>query len=93
MSAEDISRIQEWADFLEEYARDWDKTFENRPDYFTQEFWYILVSCTTAYWKNRPLKIADLTAKMKSGAPNVRRQRISKAVDDGYLTIKEISSP
>ncbi len=31
-----------WTAVLEQYARDWDVTFENRPSYFTQEFWYLL---------------------------------------------------
>ncbi|WP_106640094.1 hypothetical protein [Allosphingosinicella vermicomposti] len=77
-----------WAQALEDYARDWDATFENRPDYFTQEFWYLLVGCMIANWRGRPMTISAACQAMKSGSNRTREERIKRAVDDGFL-VKE----
>ena len=75
-----------WAGLLESYARDWDESFENRPSYFTQEFWYLLVGCLIAHWNGKPLTVSAATQYMKSGSNRTREERIKKAVVDGYLT-------
>jgi hypothetical protein len=75
-----------WANALEIYARDWDRTFENRPNYFTQEFWYLLVGCLIAHWKGRPMTVGAACQIMKSGSNRTREERLKRAVDDGYLT-------
>jgi hypothetical protein len=77
-----------WAHALEAYARDWDETFENRPGYFTQEFWYLLVGCMVANWRGRPMTVSAACQAMKSGSNRTREERIKRAVDDGFL-IKE----
>lgn len=77
-----------WATALELYARDWDETFEGRPDYFTQEFWYLLVGCLVAHMKGRPMTVSAACQHMKSGSNRTREERLKRAVDDGYL-IKE----
>lgn len=77
-----------WAQALEAYARDWDDTFENRPGYFTQEFWYLLVGCMIANWRGRPMTMSQACQAMKSGSNRTREERIKKAVDDGFL-VKE----
>ena len=77
-----------WAGALELYARDWDETFENRPNYFTQEFWYLLVGCLVAQMKGRPMTVSAACQNMKSGSSRTREERLKRAVDDGYL-IKE----
>lgn len=75
-----------WMDALEFYARDWDESFEGRPSYFTQEFWYMLVGCLRADWAGHPLSVSQLAHSMKSGSNRTREERIKRAVDDGYLT-------
>lgn len=74
-----------WIEALEEYARDWDDTFGGRPDYFTQEFWYMLIGCLRAHWAGQPLTVGQLAQTMKSGSNRTREERIKRAVDDGYL--------
>lgn len=74
-----------WAEALEAYARDWDETFENRPAYFTQEFWYLLVGCMIANWQGRPMTVGQACQIMKTGSNRTREERIKRAVDDGYL--------
>ncbi len=80
------ARLLLWAELLEEYARDWDRTFENRPSYFTQEFWYLLVGSLVNHWKGTPLTVSAAAQYMKTGSSRTREERIKKAVVDGYLT-------
>ena len=74
-----------WMEALEFYARDWDEAFGGRPNYFTQEFWYMLVGCLRADWQGTPLSVSQLAQTMKSGSNRTRDERIKRAVDDGYL--------
>jgi hypothetical protein len=74
-----------WAGVLESYARDWDRTFENRPNYFTQEFWYLLVGCLIAHWNGKPMTVGAACQIMKSGSNRTREERLKRAVEDGYL--------
>ena len=74
-----------WMDALELYAIDWDKTFENKASYFTQEFWYLLVRCMVNDWKGTPLSVSGACQQMKSGSNRTREERIRKVVADGYL--------
>ncbi|WP_417621378.1 hypothetical protein [Parasphingorhabdus sp.] len=80
-----------WAQALENYARDWDTTFENRPNYFTQEFWYLLVGCMIAHWSGKPMSVGAACQSMKSGSNRTREERLKRAVNDGYL-VKERTS-
>ena len=79
------AQLLAWAQALEAYARDWDETFEGRPNYFTQEFWYLLVGCLIADWRGRPITVGAACQIMKSGSNRTREERIKRAVDDGYL--------
>lgn len=74
-----------WALVMEAYGRDWDETFDNRPGYFTQEFWYLLILATIAQWRERPMTMSQACHAMKSGSNRTREERIKRAVDDGYL--------
>ncbi|HYC03213.1 MAG TPA: hypothetical protein VED40_07975 [Azospirillaceae bacterium] len=74
-----------WITALVDYAQDWDRTFENRPDYFTQEYWYLFVGCLTARWRGAPLTVSAACQVMKSGSNRTREDRIKRAVMDGYL--------
>jgi len=74
-----------WIEALEFYARDWDQSFENRPGYFTQEYWYLFVGSTVSYWRGAPLTVSAACQLMKSGSNRTREDRIKRAVDDGYL--------
>jgi hypothetical protein len=88
MTAPPSEEIIAWAHALEAYARDWDETFDNRPGYFTQEFWYLLVGCMIANWRGRPMTMSQACQQMKSGSNRTREERIKRAVDDGFL-VKE----
>lgn len=77
--------IIDWALVMEAYGRDWDETFDNRPGYFTQEFWYLLILATIAHWRERPMTMSQACHAMKSGSNRTREERIKRAVDDGYL--------
>lgn len=85
------SEITAWAQALEAYARDWDDAFGNRPGYFTQEFWYLLVGCMIADWRGRPMTMSAACQAMKSGSNRTREERIKRAVDDGFLTKERTS--
>lgn len=82
------ANILRWAEVLEAYARDWDETFEFRPDYFTQEFWYLLVGVWIAHSRGAPLTVSRACQLMKTGSNRTREDRLKRAVDDGFL-IKE----
>lgn len=79
------NELMAWMDALEFYARDWDETFDGRPSYFTQEFWYLLIGCIKADWGGNPLTVSQVAHGMKSGSNRTREERIKRAVDDGYL--------
>ncbi|MBU4163541.1 MAG: hypothetical protein KKF36_05430 [Alphaproteobacteria bacterium] len=81
----DLDELIDWMDALELYARDWDQTFGEQTNYFTQEFWYMLIGCVRAHWAGHPLTVSQLTQRMKSGSNRTREERIKRAVDDGYL--------
>lgn len=78
-----------WMDALEAYALDWDKTFEHKASYFTQEFWYLLVRCMINDWNGTPLSVSGACQQMKSGSNRTRESRIRKAVADGYLVKRQ----
>jgi hypothetical protein len=78
-----------WMDALEAYAVDWDKTFEHKASYFTQEFWYLLVRCMINAWNGTPLTVSGACQQMKSGSNRTREGRIKKAVADGFLVKRQ----
>lgn len=80
-----VEHLTVWGRILEEYAVDWDRTFNNRPTYFTQEYWYLLVRCTLAAVEGRPLTVSSAAQGMKSGSNRTRESRIQRAVVDGFL--------
>ena len=80
-----LKSVLAWMRLLDDYAKDWDSTFDNKPHYYTQDFWYLMVSCCLAYWEGRPLSVATACQHMKSGSNRTREERIKKAVIDGYL--------
>ena len=81
-----------WMDALEAYAIDWDKTFEHKASYFTQEFWYLLVRCMINAWNGTPLTVSGACQQMKSGSNRTREGRIKKAVEDGFLVKRQSES-
>lgn len=81
-----------WMDALEAYALDWDKTFEHKASYFTQEFWYLLVRCMINAWNGTPLSVSGACQQMKSGSNRTREGRIKKAVEDGFLVKRQRES-
>ena len=80
-----VEHLMRWGRVLEGYAVDWDNTFDNRPSYFTQEYWYLLVRCTLAAVEGRPFTVSLAAQSMKSGSNRTRENRIQRAVVDGYL--------
>lgn len=83
MADEDM--LRRWMAVLVDYAVDWDRTFESRPDYFTQEYWYLFAGCLTHHWNGAPLTVSAACQVMKSGSNRTREDRIKRAVMDGYL--------
>ncbi len=81
-----------WMNALEAYALDWDKTFEHKASYFTQEFWYLLVRCMINAWNGTPLTVSGACQQMKSGSNRTREGRIKRAVDDGFLVKRQRQS-
>lgn len=77
--------LTQWHDALDFYAHDWDKTFDFRGTYYTQEFWYLLVDCVINYWRGSPLTVGNAIEKMKAGSKRTRDERIKKAEIDGLL--------
>lgn len=82
---EDEGRILILAEAHIACTRDFDLTFRNRPNYFTQEFGYLLVGCFIADLQGSPLTVGVACQIMKSGSARTREERIKRAVDDGYL--------
>ena len=79
----------EWAVALEDYARDWDTTFGKKSQYFTQEYWYLLVTSVRAYWEGRERSMSQVMSEMSTGSPRTREKRVQRAISDGYLTTKK----
>lgn len=84
--------LYRWMSVLESYARDWDDAFEHKPDYYTQEYWYLFNGCTQSYWRGAPLTVSAACQLMKSGSNRTRETRIKRAVDDGYLEKRKASA-
>lgn len=80
-----LDSMVRWASFLEDYAKDWDSTFNTNAHYFTQEYWYLLIRCTLSYWQGKPVNVTTACEQMKSGSMRTREERIKKACFDGYL--------
>lgn len=81
----DIEALADWSQFLEDYARDWDRAFEGQPHYFTQEFWYLFVTCLRSHWRGTPITVSAACQAMKTGSNRTREERINRAVSDGFL--------
>lgn len=74
-----------WMQVLRDYAKDWDRTFDNRAGYFTQEYWYLFVGCLLRYWDGAPATVSEACQLMLTGSNRTREDRIKRAVADGYL--------
>lgn len=74
-----------WMQLLRDYAKDWDRTFDNRAGYFTQEYWYLFVGCLLRYWNDSPATVSEACQLMLTGSNRTREGRIQRAVSDGYL--------
>lgn len=83
-SPDDI-RILAWAKFLDDYARDWYDIFGDERGSFHSEFWFLLVGCTLAYWRGRPMTVSTACQTMKTGSSSTRESRLKQAVEQGYL--------
>ncbi|OLF81414.1 hypothetical protein AWH62_01720 [Maricaulis sp. W15] len=81
-----VDALADWSEFLEDYARDWDRAFDGQPHYFTQEFWYLFVACLRSHWRGTPITVSAACQAMKTGSNRTREERINRAVSDGFLT-------
>ncbi|WP_417470465.1 hypothetical protein [Maricaulis sp.] len=81
----DDGALADWTELLEQYARDWDATFDGQPHYFTQEYWYLFVACLRGSWRGTPMSISGACQAMKTGSNRTREERINRAVGDGFL--------
>ena len=77
-----------WAKFLDDYARDWAATFGGDLSTFSSEFWFLLVGCTLAYWRGRPMTVSAACQSMMAGSSSTRESRIKRAVQQGLLEKK-----
>jgi len=84
-NSSDVEALADWSQFLEDYARDWDRAFEGQPHYFTQEFWYLFVAVLRASWREAPMTVSAACQAMKTGSNRTREERINRAVSDGFL--------
>ena len=85
LSTKEKLALTQWHSVLNFYAHDWDKTFDYRGTYYTQEFWYLLVDCVIHYWRETPLTVGHACERMKAGSKRTRDERIKKAEIDGLL--------
>jgi hypothetical protein len=86
----DRNQLLAWANVLEDYARDWDKTFTSA-DFFTQEYWYLFTNCLMKHWQQEEFTVAMAQERMKALSPGAKRQRIGRAQDAGLIQL--VQSP
>ncbi len=73
-----------WAEFLVDYANDWNSTFKKL--FRTEEYWYTFVHSLLGIWKGQPLTMSDACQSMRTGSSRTREKRVSLAVTRGMLT-------
>jgi hypothetical protein len=79
-----------WADFLRDYAEDWDAHFKPYGPFFTQEYWYLLVGVTEAYWGKIPLIVAGAKSQLRGliGVDDKTKDARIKEAIDAKLIVK-----
>ncbi|MGX1165751.1 hypothetical protein AB7M16_002017 [Bradyrhizobium sp. USDA 372] len=81
--------LLDWADFLRDYAENWDDHFKQYgDDFFTQEFWYLLVGIVEAYWRKDPMNLATAKSEirgLKKADDKTKNTRIKAAEDAGLI--------
>src|ERR1035441_6217733 len=83
-----------WAEFLIEYAEDWDAHFKRYGKFFTQEYWYLLVGVTQAFWDQKPLNVNASKARMRGLQDmdeSVKDARIADAIEAGLIVKQKYS--
>jgi hypothetical protein len=83
-----------WADYLIDYAEDWDAHFKRYGKFFTQEYWYLLVGVTRAYWDAKPLNLTaakDQMRGLQGKDDSVKDDRIAEAIDAGLIVKKKFA--
>jgi len=78
--------LMRWIEFLCDYATDWDRAFNARSGYFTQEYWSLFVGCVMCYWSGSPVTMSEACQLMLTGSNRTREERIKRAVMDGFLS-------
>ena len=81
-----------WAEFLIDYAEDWDAHFKRYGKFFTQEYWYLLVGVTQAFWDAKPLNLTaakDQMRGLQGRDDSVKDDRINEAINAGLITKKK----
>jgi len=81
-----------WADCLIEYAENWDEHFKRYGNFFTQEYWYLLMGVTRAYWDQDPLCVAaaeDQMVGLQGKDESVKKDRIKNAIKAGLIQEKK----
>lgn len=74
-----------WVRYLCDYATDWDRKFNARSGYFTQEYWSLFVGCVMRHWSGSPVTMSEACQLMLTGSNRTREDRIKRAVLDGFL--------
>lgn len=81
--------LLDWADFLRDYAENWDNHFKQfGEEFFTQEFWYLLVGIVEAYWRKEPMNLATAKSEirgLKKADDKTKNTRIKAAEKAGLI--------
>ena len=72
-----------WMRQMEEYGQVWHEDIGR--DFFSQEYWYLLVIAMVHYWRRVPLNIGDACNSMKTGSAKTRENRLRKLLESYWF--------
>ena len=75
--------LSAWMRHMESYGQVWYEDIGR--DYFSQEYWYLLVIAMVRYWRHEPLYIGDACDCMKTGSARTRETRLRRLFDASWL--------
>lgn len=72
-----------WMRHMEEYGQVWHEDIGR--EFFSQEYWYLLVIAMVYYWRHLPLNVGDACNTMKTGSAKTRDNRLRKLFESHWL--------
>lgn len=72
-----------WMRQMEEYGQVWHEDIGR--DFFSQEYWYLLVIAMVHYWRRVPFNIGDACNSMKTGSARTRENRLRKLLESHWF--------